>query len=428
MSVWGAAEDARLAMRMLGISFKPLEESPLPSLHVSAMEVSSGLDNSTADESAEDMQAPSQGMAADVAADVATAADRHFAMLDAPLIDAPILGQRTASEPVAEQWAIQAMASEAPTDGSVEPTDSSSQADNLSHAEPDGASGAAEEQAASSGVAMGSFASPDVGWSGVDSWVAVAAAVGGQFAAPESAAVAGGPLGVRQQSTAAALQPTGDAAAETTTDTSLSSSGEEVGTIAEVAGMRVSAESNQSSNGAEQESVAGDPFANGTAAADLFADSSQSGSAVQSRTDDVEAAGRTSSGNLPSSSSANRSTADSTPANAAAAAEPAAAPADSSKLDSNDEQRRRADNTEVDAVDVAGGYTHGSRRGLASTAESDAAAVTVPSANGAWSSSGRWSTADGVEEPIDRREDVSSRFGVLNCALQTTESFSWHPL
>ncbi|BDA42069.1 hypothetical protein COCOBI_02-8700 [Coccomyxa sp. Obi] len=407
-----SAEDARMATHMLGHNFTRLEESLLPALLLSATEASSGSDDSTAAESEEDRQVPPQ----------ATAADRRFAMLEAPPIDAPAMWQQTTPEPADQQ----AEAGSLPTDSSLEPTDSSSQAGTLSHAEPDGARTAAEEPAASSSGAMDFIASPEVAWSGVDSWAAAAASVGGvPFAAPDQAfpaAVAGKLIGVRQQSTAAELALTAEAAADASADTSQSSSGVEVGTTAEAAGAIISADNSLSSSGVEQQN-AENSSASTMAAADLSLDSSRSNrnDELQSRTDDVEAdavasADKTSNGSLPNSGAEMSRTADSAQADGAAAAEQAAAaPADSVRLDSSGEQRLRTDSTETDAVNVAGGVSsNGSlsrssrRRRLRSADGPETHAAAAASTNGARSSSGRWSTADGVEEPIDRREDVSS--------------------
>ncbi|CAL8461589.1 g1120 [Coccomyxa elongata] len=412
-----SAEDAKMATRMVGLISTPFEVFPLPALHVSAMEVSSGSDNSTAAESAEDMQAPPQA----AAVDVAMSADRRFAMFEAPPISAPVLWTTT-TEP-AEQSAMQATAGETLTDSSVEAIDSSNQAGTASHAEPSGVSAAAREPAASSGALMDSIASPEVAWSGVDSWAAAAASIGGvPFAAPDQA-IQGGPLDVQQQSTAAPLAPTAEAAAEASANGSWSSGGVEVGTTTEAAGAGVSADSSRSSYSAELQNTAGNPLANATAAANLSADRSRSNrnDEKQSRTDDVRAdaqaaADRTSNGSLPSSGGTDMSTADSAAPNAAAAAaaqaQAAAAQLDSSWRRSNGEQRRRTEGAEVDAVDAASNgngssMSRSSRRGQLRTAdgsETDAAAA----ANGARSNSSRWSTADGMKEPADRRENFSS--------------------
>ena len=408
-----------MTMDVLTTNVVLFQRPRLRPLHISAMEVC--LDNSTADECAEDMQEPPQAMPADVA----TAADRRFAMLEAPPINTPVLWHQTNPEP-AEQWAMQGVAAgEAPTDSSVELTDSSSQTGSTNHAEPDGAGATAEGRAALSGAATDSTALTEVAWPGIDSWAAAAASLGGvPFAVP--AAVAGAPLAVPQQSMTAARLSTAEGAADASADNSRSSSSIQVANMAEAAVPGVSADSSQSSNSAEHESVAGDSPADATAAAELSADSSPSNRSdkSQSKTEDVEAAAPAaadtpSDGGPPSSSSADRRTADSAQADVA--------PAGSSRMNSHGKQRRRTDSTELGAVvDAAGRYTNGSllkssREGQLSPSDSPesdfAAAPAMESANGARSYNSRWSTADGLEEPIDRREDVSRRYGVPNCAL-----------
>lgn len=376
-SAWGAAEDAKMATRMGALSSVPLEVFPLPALDISAMEASSGSDNSAAAESAEDTQAPSEVMAADVAADVPTSADRRVAMYEAPPIDAPVLWT-TSTEP-AEQSAMQAMAGKTPTDSSEDLIISLSQAGTMSHAEAGSASAATEEPGVSSGAVMDPIASPEFAWSGLDSWAAAAASLGGvPFAAPDQPSL-WGILGVQQQSTAAPSESTVAAAAEASADSSRSSGGVEVGATPEDAGAGVSTDSSQFSNSAELQNTAENSSANAMAAADLSADSSRlsRNNELQSSTDDGEAdalaaADRTSNGNLPNSSGTESNTADSAQPNAAAAA---AAQLDSSWRRSNGEQRRRTD----------------------------------ASGNGARSNSSRWSTADGMKEPVDRRENFSSR-------------------